>query len=110
MMRAKRIVLAMLLVAAVFLTGGPYGSTLPAAVASVLGAASSTSPPCGRCCDDALPRCLPNAPCGLACSQLPVLPSAGSAQWPAGLVHLVPLPVSDLAGSVPRPDPPPPRA
>ncbi|MCO6416173.1 hypothetical protein JYK14_08330 [Siccirubricoccus sp. KC 17139] len=109
MTRTKRI-LAMLLVTAAFLTGGPYGSALPAALASISSTAGSAAPLCDGCCGSALPRCLPNAPCGLACPQLPALPSAVPASWPAGSAQPVPLPASDLAGTVPRPDPPPPRA
>lgn len=108
MTRAKRM-LAMLLAAAMFLAGGPYGSALPAALASVAGASESTAPPCDQCCDGAHPRCLPDAPCGLACLELPALPSVGSAPWLVRLAPPVPLPVSNFAGSVPRPDPPPPQ-
>lgn len=109
MTRAKRI-LAMLPVASVFLAGGPYGSTLPAALASINSTAGSAVPLCDQCCDGALPRCLLDASCGLACPQLPALPSMAPASWTAGSAPPVPLPVSDLAGTVPRPNPPPPRA
>ena len=112
MIWAKRI-LTMLLVVAVLLPGGLYGPTLSILAANVSDATDSVTSSCDQCsdrCDGALPRCRSNARCNVACPQPAALPSVALAFWSAALVQLQPLPVSGFAGSVPRPDPPPPRA
>lgn len=110
MRRVKRI-LATLLIAAVFLTGGPYGAVFQVAVACANSAMVSATASCDQCSDGGVvPRCLSNALCGAACPQPPALPSSALAFQPTERVQLVSLVFYDLAGSVPRPETPPPRA